>query len=197
MNQDISFCVVALLASVAFLIKNLLKFSNLNTANTLSVVSSVLIASIFSLELVTILDKFLWLDFTKYFGQLFMSLNFTFLTIIALVSVAELNPKIIKTLWRLPVIGGLLSLFDAQYHLTINIAVVAVILIILFVSKNELRIYISRIIGYGIFASIVSFYGTTSLLISNLSLIGILLITSSLLDAVRVKFIVFNNMEKN
>lgn len=145
MNLDTLVSVIFLTLSSAMLLSRLVKSKSVNTSQVLSF-SFHAVALFMGLISLGFFQEFVsFSDFVKYRSFGFITLQSLLVATVGMLAINELNSKKIKTLWRVPVIGLLVGLFDVQYHRYVVFVLLLIILFILLKNTQRLRILTLRI----------------------------------------------------
>ena len=96
-------------------ITNSLKIRQFNTANALSTIYFITFIGFALIEVGFFAQKLNFLEFIRYKKMSIVVLQALILSGVGILSVTHLNSKKIKTIWRIPLIGILLSYFSLEF----------------------------------------------------------------------------------
>jgi len=171
------------------------KIRKFNTTSTFMVLFYICLSSLIVLEVLCIMDNIHFLKFQAFIAIIISTLNAIVLSLFIMLSIDEISPKKIKTIWRIPMIGFLLGFLNLDYQFYVNLGLWSVIFLILIKNSKKLRILTGKMVALFIWVVSLYFVRENSFWYLNSVFIFFSLITFGLWDMIGVKTLVWDKNE--
>lgn len=187
MNLDIISTIILFISIFWILFLNVPKFRNLSTSNFFCIFFIGGLMAIGVVDILFYLQKLSLHDFLKFRSMGKILIHAIVLGSVGLLSIEELTPKKVKTLWRIPVLGILLGFFNLDYHIYIQLSIALLTLFIFVINRGEIRILKGTILLHILLVAGLILIGDFNFWIPNLILVIYMLNISKLWDMMRLK----------
>ena len=168
-------------------ITNSLKIRQFNTANALSTIYFITFIGFALIEVGFFAQKLNFLEFIRYKKMSIVVLQALILSGVGILSVTHLNSKKIKTIWRIPLIGILLSYFSLEFLQPIQLGFSLVTFFVFWINRTKLRILLANLIVHLLLSISLYFLTPDNFWVLNLLLAIYLLNMKGIWDMVRIK----------
>lgn len=193
MFLDISTAVFLSALTLWLLATSILKFRTWSTANVLSLTFSLACLFVCISEASFFLQELGYYSFLQYRSMSLIVLQAITMAAVGLLSIETLNSKKIKTIWRIPLIGILLSYFSLEYHLIIQFIFCSLTVIVFWLNRSSLRILKGKMIFHLLISGSFFLINDYYFWLYNIVLFMFILNLSSLWDMVRIKQMIYVN----
>ena len=195
LNADFYTGVLSSLIALLISFITIKKANKLNSCAVFNHLFNLLIILILVLEFLCLNERLSYFKMLDYTSVVLTTLASLILVLICVLTIDEFQPKKMRTLWRIPIIGFLLGFLVPEHLFTIHLGIYFITAIVFFYNKEKLRILLPSIMTLGGLSLSIYFVRNQNFWYLNLVLILYIFFTFRLWNMGHIKFLMWEKRD--